>query len=776
MAGILGLGLALAIPQASVAGASQARLDDVEANVVRLEQRVDSLVENFTRRRGLIGASDARARFEEAVYQFLVEDYEPAALTFYTLVDAQALGEQPLVEDAQWYLAECLFELGNYATAADAYQAIVDVGPPHPFFADAVRRLLEVYGLVHDGEAFYDVYQRYIVTGRVEATDFIRYTVAKSLWRQGEVARAKAMFAEIGEDSPVYRRARYFLGAVLADEGAFEDARAEFRRVTEATSPPDPTDEEVLQLAWLAVARMSYELGDYVDAEAAYQQIPASSPYFADQLYEQVWTLIQQEDWDEALEFLDIFLLGFPTDREAVNLKLTQGHILMKQDRREDALAAYEAVVADYTPVQERLDSLRYNRDDPARYFRMLAGADDAGEGADLPDFAVDILVDDPDMERAVDLYKAMEAEQSDLRISAALVEQVSAVLRRADRNIGTFARGRRQVRTIRDDDLAARIALVGYELDYLSARGAPEDRAALADLQQRYELLQERADEVEEQGTVDVSRLDAWNDQIVAVQELARRVQMVVEEEQAHARSIQALAFDNPSNLDATELALVQRDIDDVVADLDKAVKVLERIRSESTRTSLLAMVAGGGTDPAAAERTVMAHDFAQLRAELARYRAGAGPSDAPEVFSRLDDLWARTDRIDRRAADALHHLDAAERTELAVLRRRLDDESRRVELAWRDLHAIQDEAAEVATDIALAGFDRLQSEINETVEAADLGIVDIYWLDKTDVSDEIERLGKERAARLQALDDRFRIVRQKLQGSAEPGAAGGN
>ncbi len=773
---LIGVVLALSAAPAWGAGPTQARLDDIDDNVVRLEQKVDELTENFTQRRGLIGAADARSRFEEAVYQFLIKDYEPAALTFYTLVDSQALTSRPLHEDSQWYLAECLFELGNFSTAADAYGAIVDAGPEHPFFEDAVRRLLEVYGLVRDSDAFYDVYQRYIVTGRVQATDFIQYTVAKGLWRQGESARAKAMFSEVPPESSVYRRARYFLGAVLADEGAYEDAVAAFRGVTEATSAADRTDEEVIQLAWLAVARMSYELGDFASAASAYQQIPTTSEHFADQLYEQVWTYIKQEDWVNALEYLEIFLLGFPTHREAVNLKLTQGHILMKQDRREDALAAYEAVVADYSPIQERLGDLKYNRDDPARYFRMLAGADDEGEGTELPDFAVEILVDDPDMGRAVDIYQAMDAQQSDLRISAALVEQVSTVLRRADRNIGTFARGRSQVRTVRDDDLTARIALVGYELDYLQARGAADDRAALADLEQRYELLQTRADEVEEASSVDASRLDAWNDQILAVQELARRVQLVVEEEQAHARAIQTLAFENPSTLDASELALVQGDIDDVVADLDKAVKVLDRVRSESTRTSLLAMVSGGISDPGARQRTVMGHEFGQLRADLARYRRGAGPSDAPALFARLDDLWARSEQLDRRSADILNRLDAAERSELAVLRRRLDDENRRVELAWKELHGIQDEAGEIATDVALAGFDHLQSEIGDTVEDADLGIVDIYWLDKTDVSDEIERLGKERAARIQALDDRFKVVRQKLQGSADTSAAGGN
>ncbi len=778
LAVVVGSTLGAASSTALAAGPLQSRLDDIDGNVVRLEQKVDALTEDFSHRRGLIGAVEARSRFEEAVYQYLIGQYEPAALTFYTLVDAEALSSQPLHQDAEWYLAECLFELGNYATAAEAYGTVVDEGPGHPFFEDGVRRLLEVYGLMRDTETFYDVYQRYIVTGRVKATPFVKYTVAKSLWRQGESARAKAMFSEVPPDAMVYMRSRYFLGAILADEGAYEEALAEFRLALQAEPGLDPSDAEVQELAQLAVARISYEVGDFNAASAAYLAIPKGSKYFPDQLYEQVWTYIKQEKWPEALDFLEMFLLGFPTHREAVNLKLTQGHLLMKENRRNDALVSYEQVVADYSPVEAQLNSLKYNREDPARYFRMLADArgGDPEDGSQLPGFAREILVDDPQMARAVEIYRSMDGQESDLQLSEALIEEVSTVLRRADRNIGTFARGRAQVRSVRDDNLSMRGALVGYELDYLSAKGSSDDRAELADLEARFTTLRSRSAEVEEASKVDVGRLDAWGDQIMAVQEVATRVLKATREELARARAIETLAFENPAGLTEGELAEAKRELAEVVAELERSIKTLDRLRSESTRSSLLAMVSGAGSDPAARKRVKMAADFAALRDELRQYRKGVNASDGPAVFARLDDLWQRGGTLDRRAGDILGQLDAAERSEIAVLRRRLDEETRRVELARLELRAIQDDAGEIATDVALVGFGRLEDEIGRTIEDADVGIVDVYWLDKTEVSDEIERLGKDRAAQIQALDDRFRVVRQKLEGRAEPASGGGN
>lgn len=772
------LALALAPGAALAAGPLANRLEDIRGSVDRLESQVGELGQDFETRRGLIGVIEARNRFEEAVYQYLIGEYEPAALTFFTLVDAQALGSKPLHQDAEWYLAECLFELGNHATAAEAYRVVVGEGPEHPFFADGVRRLLEVYGLLRDVDAFYDTYQRYIVTGRVQSTDFVKYTVAKSLWRQGESARAKAMFAEVAPDSDSFIRARYFLGAVLASEGAYEDALAEFQRVVSSEGASHPSDVDVQQLAWMAIGRLSYELGDYPRATLAYQKIPSDSTLFGEQLYELVWTYVKQERWEDALEHLDIFLLGFPTHPQAVNLKLTRGHILMKQQRREEALDSYDEVVSEYSPVHETLGLLKYNRTDPARYFRMLADPEihPLPPGEDLPDFAVEILQDDDQIGRAVEIYRAMDAQQADLDWSAEQVELVGEVLRRADSDIGTFARGRATVGALRDENLQMQAALVSYEIDYLLARGSGADRGLVQALENRFSVLSLRSAAAEQETRVDQDRLRALGQQVAAVQRVASRVRQVAQDELARAQAVRSLADENPARLPADMLDQAKTDLESVRRDLERADQALERLTADSTRTSMLAMVSGGEGDDDARKRAALAADLRGLREELQRFRARVEASDGAATFARLDELWLRTEALDRRGADILRRLGDAERGELAVLRRRLDEESARVADAQDELGRIQADAGDIATDVALVGFTQLESEIGQTLLEADVGIIDVYWLEKTEASDEMERLGKERASNIQQLDERFRVVRQRLEGSADSRGAKGN
>jgi TolA-binding protein len=234
-------------------------LSTADDEVRNLESRMNRLAREYGERRGLIGADEAVRRYEDSVYTFLIEDYERAALSFYTLVESEALTTEALHQDSEWYLAECLFQLENWNTALAAYRAIISDGTRHPYLGEAVRRSLEIYGLLRDNEQFYDVYRTYVLSGIVPATDGVKYTVAKSFYRQGEWGRAKAMFTELPVKSRLYPQARYFTGTILAAEGEFEAALAEFRRVEQVKGG----DNRLEELVDLVIGRIHYELTNY---------------------------------------------------------------------------------------------------------------------------------------------------------------------------------------------------------------------------------------------------------------------------------------------------------------------------------------------------------------------------------------------------------------------------------------------------------------------------------------------------------------------------------
>ncbi len=129
---ITALALLLGAPVALAADrATTERLRDLEIEIGKIGGEVEDTRLNFTERSGLIGVGEARRRYEDAVYGYLVGDYESAATGFYILVQSRALGNAELARDSEWYLAECLLELGNLRTSEEAFRAIVDRGASH---------------------------------------------------------------------------------------------------------------------------------------------------------------------------------------------------------------------------------------------------------------------------------------------------------------------------------------------------------------------------------------------------------------------------------------------------------------------------------------------------------------------------------------------------------------------------------------------------------------------------------------------------------------------
>lgn len=733
----------------------------VESDLSDTEQRAERLARDYEQRRGLIGSEEATRRYEDAVYAFLVGDYERAAMSFFVLVESEALTTNALQQDSQWYLAECLFELGNWNTALDAYGLIIASGGSHPFFEDAVRRQLEVYGILRDSENFYTLYQTWILSGRVAPTDLVKYTVGKSFWRQGENARAKAMFTEIPVGGGYHAKARYFLGAVLVSEGEFEAAASEFRRVAEL----DSVSPEVYELAWLALGRVNYEVGRYDEALAAYQKIPSGSDYFADQLYEMVWAYIKQGDWEGALQQTEIFLIAFPEHPYALQLKLDMGHLHMKNTSYEKALAAYETVVEDYTPLQRQLARIEGTREDIGTYFeRMVAGeALDAGESS-LPEYARALLTENDEVARAVGASRSLRSQQSDLEDSRSAALEVDAVLSSSNDAIGTFARGRSGVTRVRDDALGMRIRLLEIEVTALEDAGGSSVDAEVPRKREQIAVLVTRSRQVQDVESASSDRYQAHEDQVRSVQGAAGNVERVVRDLEAQASATRRAWLDKRRELSVADSERVERELDKAERFLAQASRDLGRLQSDATRRAVMSTVErprGGETD---GERSLIVEDFDRMHRGLRALRGEATDLD-PATMAKLDELWLRTVEVDGRAVDTLAALKRAEQTELAILRRRLAEETSRVETIGRDVDRVDSDAARVATAVTQTGFGLLEDELYETIMRADRGIVDVYWLRKTEVADEKRRLATERAQRLEELDARFGLINQKME-----------
>lgn len=462
--------LVLLLAGPALAAPTDDRLAALEEASAELALELDTVQVNFANRSGFVGAADARQRYEDAVYRYLLEDYDAAALSFYILVQSNALTSADLARDSEWYLAENLFELENYRTAEEAYRLIVEKGPAHPYFADAVRRSMEVYSLLGDTAAFDAYYTQFIVSGRVPATDLIHYTLAKSFGRRGESGRAKAEFEQVGPASPWYTRARYYLATLMIQEGNLQAAVEEMLKVT-AVEPKSEDERTVRELATIARARLYYETGDLGRSAESYSAIPRESSLFADELYESVWTFIKQERWADAQKQVDVFLLEFPQHRYTAAMRILQGHLHMKLQAYERAQAAYEGVVEAYTPVVSRLRTIEADPVSRRQLLDLLTGGAAGPSTETLPGYATELLLTRDEVLRAASAWSTVKEQRRELEQSKDLLLRLQTALANQGEVLGNYVAARNQVAGARAEALALRNGIVEAEVSFVRSR-----------------------------------------------------------------------------------------------------------------------------------------------------------------------------------------------------------------------------------------------------------------------------------------------------------------
>ena len=202
------------LSSAVAAPAGDYSLDSLQRQVESFEKDFKSIQQNYTNRVGLLSAADADTMFDNGLYAFMFEQYEKSALNFFALqIDKSFQGRQKMSNQSDWYLIESTFLMENLSTAEQACLKIIEKRN-HPFFGDAIRRVLEIYGLRNQPNKYQEIYNQYVLTGIVAPSPEINYSVGKSLFWQGKIDESKRSLTDISQDSDLFHSERNSPGYV----------------------------------------------------------------------------------------------------------------------------------------------------------------------------------------------------------------------------------------------------------------------------------------------------------------------------------------------------------------------------------------------------------------------------------------------------------------------------------------------------------------------------------------------------------------------------------
>ena len=410
----------------------------------------------------------AAGDLESAQARLAAKDLAGAAGAFFDVLahDPSA----PVRDQAQLQLAATLRRLQLHGPALFYYQDLFVQGPASPLYREALEGLLELQETLHDPvvvplllDRHYDRVAFAQVAGRAAQ---VNYLVGELAFWRGNDSEARAFLSALGEESPLWPRARYLVGVVAARAGDPDAARRAFAAVED----DEVAGDEVRDLARLAQARLEYGLGRFSEASTAYDALVPGSPFAFEGLYEGAWASFRLGEFGKVLGKLEAVTGPFFDKRhvpEAYVIEATTYFVNCQWDRVRRAVDRFHRA---YDPMATDLAAYLATPHEPAAFFEDVAAG---GNGH----FAVELAREVRRSRRFVDFRFVLEHlawEAGRVRSAAGLgdgelAEAALQIIDEQRREIEAAAGGlaERRLRYLRAqlDNLRAQIDVLDFEV-----------------------------------------------------------------------------------------------------------------------------------------------------------------------------------------------------------------------------------------------------------------------------------------------------------------------
>lgn len=768
-------GLSALPAQALLAQASSRRDDSLidpteEVSVIadeldRFSRRFDTIQSDYAGGTSRSLSINAKKRYDEAVYSYLIEDYGRAALLFYTLLDRtdrQSFGEYP---EAEWYLAESLFLNENYHTALEYFTRIVQFGGAHPFYQQAVVRMVETYGRTGNVAKFEAYYQRYMSAagGGIPSNDRIDYALAKVLFLRGGYDRALPIFRQLAEGQGAQAPlAEYFIAATHVVRGELDSAVSVFETLL-TRSINTPEQREVEDLAYLGLGRIYLERGDFQAAIESYQNISRYSPHFSDALYEMSSTYYRMDNVEKALQNIDILLLTNPDSVDAPELKLKRGLLLQEMEEYDSALDTYERLINEYTDIKEELDTLMSDKRDMLRYFNELVGTDLTRIESTLmvPAQAVRFAADDPAMDRALEVTRVLREEEDDLLEAAGLIRDIENVLNVPNPRdvVLEVKRVRGELRQLRDALLIAGERLVSAELIYIKKHIPASQARRLDSVDVLEEQMPELARQLPELERDRTELIQVYEAQVDEVERNVYKLERMVDDLIAQAASVEKyLSYTredsgiDPDTEQSTRLRLGQ-EREELEAALSEIGGLLRQLKSMRLQEE----IEGQAISAEEIFRRESAARVDRMKSALVPLRSSISRQDSAAFFEEVDASYAQVRSMTKQVEAFFKTLDAVEAQEIARIRSELVEEKARLSEYAGLVETYDAQAKDISEQIAYASFSGIQRYFSDLILNANVGIIDVFWEQKESKTEEMEQLSIDRSDGTDLLQEKF-------------------
>jgi len=682
----------------------------------------------------------------------------------------------PSYPDALWLRGESYYASHDYLSARRDYRALLEHATEPRFqvyFGRALARIVDVSLRLNDPpETLGPLFERFNQVPPAQVDAALLYAKGKAFFRQGSWNDALQAFGQVGATGGYAHQARYFSGLVAmkiarASADPTKKAGANYKQAIEtfrsATNlPPDtPEHQHVIDLAWMAIGRLFYEMEQYQQASEAYAKVNRDSPEFDTMLYELAWVYVRLGDVGRAERALEVLMMSDPNSQYIGKGTLLRADLLLRSGSFDRALKLYEAVRAEYDPMRAKVDAFLGSTKDVSVYYERLADQemDLLDQNDQLPVLAVRWAREAEDGPLAFGVIDDVAECKKLLRESVKIVDMLSA-LTSASNRVRAFpelAAGEQAALGLLNRLSRARLTLA-RALDS-EEPGDLNGEIGQVRLQRRNWMAAIEGLPVgnDDFGKREQQGVAQWN---AVSQELTRRL-MEVDSLQATVNGLRRMVNDGPQAGVARDAAAVSR----LQAELDANEHDLKRYRDEVSeiRRQVDMGRAQIGLGDARYQNDANARDGFRdaLDREVQLASGGAAGNGAARFAGQITPLLTQARQYELEVGGALQRLDAQVAARSAQLQQKIDAERANVARFQQQLDAFGDEARDLVGRVAQRNFGFVRDELSKIVLRADVGITEQAWEVREEELDRVRSLQTERARQEQLLDEELKEVR---------------
>jgi tetratricopeptide (TPR) repeat protein len=698
-------------------------------------------------------------------------DYDRAAEELGKVVELFRQGQAPesTYADAAFLQGEAYFQSQQLLSAQRSFRTILDQGQRAPFDSYAGRalsRLVDIAWRRSDTASFDYIFERLAQLPATDESGSVQYARAKAHFTRGNYAAARSALGTLSASSPYAHQAQYLLGVILTKEAAaaspaepsanrFAQAIEQFRSVTRM---PGDTQEHrhVIDLAWMAIGRLYYEVDNYLDASSAYSRIGRSSPEFSAMLFELSWVWVRLGDYERAQRSLEVLTITDPGTLEVADGALLRADLMLRSGQFDRALAAYESVRDRFDPLRAQVERFLSTTTDPAVYYDKLTAEEFAG-GNELSPLVLEWARQQAEEDNVFSMIDDVTRSRATLRRANRLATKLRAMLSSRAR-----AKAFPELRAALEQTVGA-INRLGAAR-HLLARGmdsvaSDEQGGELASVRGARRALMRRV------GFLPVTEGDFVNRESVgetqwnlASQQL-QRLTLEVDRLRAIVNGLHRVLQDAAAHGVVSDAASRDRFREEVAAN-ERDLEVYQARISAYQEIIEMGRAQIGFGDQRYVEDDEVRKEFRRLFLREVELVASGQDTKAVDYARQIQGLLQRADATESELSATRAKYEAQAEESAVRLVQVVNQEASNLEGYASTLEGLDQQARLLVGQVAMNNFARVRDRLKTLVLKADVGIVQQAWEVREVQRLRVVGLQRERAREEQLLNDELREV----------------